>query len=154
MKSTEAGLRFPVLAFTADNRLWGIETLDIFTRCGPFTLKDGAQLGMRIVDSDWRCWKVTSVRELGRDRAMLPWLLARLVSAPGYRIEQELEPMAPLSLEQMRGQVSASLREHADDYGGYDGDEADFRRLLAEIGKAGSVADVLKAIGPDDFRGN
>ena len=154
MKSTEAGILFPILAFTADNHLWPIDKLDILTACGPRTLKDGMQLGMEIVDSDWRCWRVKSVHKIGRDTGFLRWLLSALMTAtPAYRIEQELEPLQPMSVEQMRRRVCAALEEHSEDYCGYDGDEADFRRLLADIRKAASVSDVFKAVGPDDFRG-
>ena len=146
MKSTEADIRFPILTFTTDNDVWRITTLNILTNCGPQTLKDDMQRDMEIVDSEWRRWRVKSVRKTGRDTWILPWLVSALLSTRGYRIEQELEQLEPISVDEMRLRVSSAIKAHPDYW--YD----EIGTLLAQIGRASSIADVLEVLGPDDFR--
>lgn len=54
MKSTEANMKFPVLAFKTDGALRGFWDLNVLTTCGRRTLRDGSQIGLEIVDGDGR----------------------------------------------------------------------------------------------------
>ena len=114
MNASEADLRFPVLAITTDRDtwagVWGMPSLDILTRCGSRILKRRFQDGMELIDVDGRCFFVKSVRKLGRDQPLLPWLLsAALTAGPRYRVEHDLEPRPPLSLEKVKDKVCAEI---------------------------------------------
>jgi hypothetical protein len=156
MKTAEAGIRFPILAFTADKDVWRIETLDFLTTCGPRTLKDDMQARMEIVDAELNRWMVQSVRRTGRAQPFLPWLFGALLTAtPQSRIEHELEPLPPTSFEEAQARVCASIEAHPlfwCDSPEHDREEV-LLPLIAKIRATQSVADICEALGPDDFRG-
>ena len=113
MKTAEAGICFPVLAFTTDRDVWRIENLDFLTTCGPRTLKNDLQLGMEIIDAEFDRWVVRSVRRIGRAEPFLPWLLGALMTGvPQSRIEHELERLPPTSFEAAQIRVCAAIEAH------------------------------------------
>jgi hypothetical protein len=67
------------------------------------------QVGMELVDADWRRWLVCSVRRTGRAGSLLFHVLPFL-AAPQSRIEHELKPMTALSLDEVRRRASAAMR--------------------------------------------
>ena len=155
MKTAEAGICFPVLAFTTDRDVWRIENLDFLTTCGPRTLKNDLQLGMEIIDAEFDRWVVRSVRRIDRAEPFLPWLLGALMTGvPQSRIEHELERLPPTSFEAAQIRVCAAIEAHPL----YWCDDPDIDReevllpLLAKVRATRSIADIHRALGPDDFR--
>ena len=148
MKSTEAGLKFPVLGFTPDRENWGFPDLDRLTKCGPRTLKENMQDGMELVDSDGGRWRVLSVRRVGRTGS---WLMTLLTGNSQSRIEQDLEGLPALSLADLKERTRGSLEAFAADYKGFDGDEAEFAAMLEKVKRARSLAEIYDAIGADTF---
>lgn len=149
MKSSEAGLSFPVLGFTPDRENWGFPDLDRLTKCGPRTLKEGMQNGMELVDANGERWRVLSVRRIGRTGSLLDLL-------PGFgpqqsRIEQELEQMPTLSLSEVQQTTRKSLETFKSDYMGFERDEDEFNSLLEKVSDARSVAELYILIQPDTF---
>lgn len=145
MRTQDAGIRFPILAFTADQDVWRIETLDILTTCGPRTLKDDMQAGMQIVDAKLDRWAVRSVRRVGRAEAFLPWLVGAVLTATAQsRIEHELEPLAPTGFGEVRARVSAAIEAHPLFWCNDPEEDREeiLLALLAAVGAARSVADI------------
>ena len=151
MKSTEAGIRFPAIGFTPDGGMWGFADLDGLTECGPMTLRKNMQSGMEVIDSDGRRWVVRSIRRIGRNKPLLPWLLSRLLSGPGWRIEQELEEMPPVTLEDIRTRASEFFEANADDLCPDGPNSQDYKRLLKQVRAAKSVAKLRELLGLDWF---
>lgn len=147
MKTAEVDFHFPVLGFTPDKEIWGFADLNTLTSVGPKTLKDDMQSGMELVDVDGRRWVVRSIRKLGRGEPLLQWLLSALLSTRQYRIEQELEPLEPLSLAEVKARVLDSMETFAWDYGG----EEELASRLAEVRSAKSIASIHDLIGLDSF---
>jgi hypothetical protein len=149
MKTSEADISFPVLGFTPDLEIWGFRDLDPLTKCGPRTLKERKQLGMELVDAEGRRWLVQSVNRTGRAGSLLSRI--PILGLPQSRIEQELEPMAPLSLDEVRGRARTAMETHSINY--LDGDDPDleFKPLLKKVGKARSVAELHDLLPPDTF---
>ena len=151
MDVASLNLKFPILGFTTDDDVWGFPSLDTFGVCGPRTIKDDMQRGMEIVDGDGRRFRVRSIQKIGRDGFLPIWFLKSLVSAPQYRIQHELEPMAPLSLEEIKQRVDTCMKAHPL----YWSEEADLDTMLMEqLAKAqacGSVAEIFEVLGLDWF---
>ena len=107
MRTSEVEFSFPVLGFTPDVDAWVFKDRKMLTTCGPDTLKKQMQVGMELVDADGRRWRVTSVRALGPIRPLWLWLIHLLALKPQTRIDQELEPLDPLSLDEIKARVCA-----------------------------------------------
>ena len=149
MNSSEAGMAFPVLGFTPDGDIWGFPDLGTLTSCGPRTLKDDLQIGMELVDADGRRWVVRSVERLGRGEPLLQWLVSAVLSTRQSRIVQELESLAPLSLEEIRERTCAAV---ARDPWVYADDDPDLLQArLAALRGAPSVAAIHEMLGLDSF---
>jgi hypothetical protein len=151
MDIASLNLRFPMLGFTTDGDLWGFPSLDLFGRCGPRTIKDDMQRGMEIVDSDGRRYRVRSIRKLGRYGSLPVWFLKSLVSTPQYRIQHDLEPMATLSLEEIKRRAAACVEACPLHWS----EEADFDTVLVDyldkVRACGSVAEIFEVLGLDWF---
>lgn len=87
--------------FTPDLEIWGFPDFDRLTKCGPRTLKENKQVGMELVDAQGRRWLVQSVNRTGRTGSLFSRI--PILGLPQSRIEQELEPMTPLSLDEVIG---------------------------------------------------
>jgi hypothetical protein len=153
MNATEAGIRFPVIAFTADADMWGMSNLGALTSCGRQTLKDGLQIGMEIVDADGRRWVVRSVRRIGRN---FSWLALLFLTTWSFRIEQELDALEPMSLAEVQERVCASMIAHPENLEPeYAHEEEDFARILpprlAEVRATTSIAELYEILGLDTF---
>jgi hypothetical protein len=96
-----------------------------------------------------RRWLVQSVNRTGRAGSLLSRI--PILGLPQSRIEQELEPMAPLSLDEVRGRARTAMETHSINY--LDGDDPDleFKPLLKKVGKARSVAELHDLLPPDTF---
>jgi len=151
MKTREAACCFPVLGFTPDREIWGFPDLDTLTSCGPRTLKNNSQSGMELVDVEGRRWVVRSVRRTGRGAPLLAWLLSHLLSTPQSRIEHELDAMAPLTLDDVKARVCASLESFPQDYCLDDERETVLAELLESVRAAKDIAALHELLGLDSF---
>jgi hypothetical protein len=151
MKSTEADIRFPAVGFTPDGDMWGFDDIDALTECGPMTLRQNMQSGMEVIGSDGGRWVVRSIRRVGRNKPLLPWLLWRLLSGPGWRIEQELEEVAPVTLDDIKTRAIQFLEAHPEDHCPDGPQSKDYKRLLAQLRAARSVAKLQELLGLDWF---
>jgi hypothetical protein len=149
MKTADAGLRFPVLGFTTDLEIWGFPDLDRLTKCGPRTLKEDKQVGMELVDADGRRWAVRSLRRTGRAGSLLSLLF--IFGQPQSRIEQDLEPMLPLRIDEVRRRARAAMEAHAINYLEGEDPEIEFKPLLAKVDRAPAVAELYDLLQPDTF---
>jgi hypothetical protein len=153
MNAGQAGMKFPVIGFTPDGEIWGFPTLDSLETCGRKTLKDDMQTGMELIDGRGRRWVVRGVRKVGRAHSFLPWLFWAVLSGPQYRIEQDLEPMAEVSLDDIKARACQSLAAFPTDYGGEDENDPEIASLTNKVRKAKTVAAIFKLLGLDSFEG-
>lgn len=148
MKTAQADFRFPVLGFTTDSDVWGMRGLDSLTTCGPRTLAEDMQVGMELVDAAGRRWIVRSVQRNGRAGS----LLSRLLSAPAqFRIEHELEPLAPMSLTDVQARVCAAMRAHPDFWCEEEERDTVLPARLADVNAVATIADIHEVLGLDSF---
>ena len=145
-------LKFPILGFTTDDDVWGFPSLHEFGLCGPRTIKNDMQRGMEIVDGDGRRYRVREIRKLGRYRSFPIWFLSSLVYAPQYRISHDLEPLTPVSLEEIKQRVDVCMKAHPL----YWSEEEEFDTVLVEqlanAQACGSVAEIFEVLGLDWFQ--
>jgi hypothetical protein len=151
MKSTDADIRFPAIGFTPDRDMWGFADLNALTECGSRTLKENMQSGMELIDSKGRRWVVRSVRRIGRNRPFLPWLFRAALGGPGWRIEQELDELAPVTLDEIKDRACAFVEASPDDYCDDNQNGDGNSRLIAKVRSAKSVAKIRELLGLDWF---
>jgi len=148
MKTAQANLHFPVMAFTTDADIWGLPDLDRLTKCGPRTLKEGKQIGMEIIDSQGSRWNVREVRRVGRTGSLL---MVLLTGVPQSRIEQELEILPTVSLEEIKARVVAAIEAHPDFWVAWGDDDAELPEILAGVRGTTSFAELYGKLGLDTF---
>lgn len=149
MKSTEIEIAFPVLGFTPDLENWGFPDLNRLTKCGTRTLKENKQDGMEIIDAKGRCWRVLSIRRIGRAGSVLNLIPG--FGPPQFRIEQELEALPPVPLAELKRRARASMENFQVDYMGFDGDEEAFADRMRRLEAAASYAELYDVVGADTF---
>jgi hypothetical protein len=151
MKTSDAGLVFPVFGITPDRGIWGFADLDTFTSCGAMTLRENLQLGMEVIDSNLDRWIVRSVRPLGRAEPFWRWLVSRLLSTPQIRIEHELERLPSVSLDQAKARLILGLETFPDHYANDDEADTVLPPLIAEVRAMDHLSDALDLLGLDSF---
>jgi hypothetical protein len=151
VRTSEVDFHFPVLGFTPDREIWGFADRETLTSVGRRTLRDDRQRGMELIDAAGRRWIVRSIRKVGRDQPLIPWIVSALLAGPTFRIEQELEPLAPLSLDEVKVRVCESLEAFSQDYCADDEREEVLEPLLAHVRSAKSIAAIHEPLGLDSF---
>ena len=152
MKTQDADLYFPVLGLSADHDIWGFWDLNGLTVCGPKTLQDGMQDGMELIDANGSRWRVEKVTKL---RSLEPWpmrMVTRLLYPPGYRIEQDVTPMAPLDLAAVQDRVCDAMQAHPLFWCEPSELETVLVERLAEVRSTRTIADIHHVLGLDTFR--
>ena len=116
---------FPALAFCRDvgryseagrEKVEYFLGLEDFSTCTSWQLKYGERLGMVLVGPDLRCWKVVRVIDLGVVGPFWGRLLRFLVRQSLHRIDQQIEAIEPMTLEQVKDRVVASIQANPDDW--------------------------------------
>jgi hypothetical protein len=151
MKTADADFRFPVLGWTPDKDIWAFPDLNTLTSCGPKTLKEDMQANMELVDAELRRWVVRSVRRTGLGKPLWVWLISHLISTPQSRIEHELEPMPPLTLDQVKDRVCEAMETNPGYYGDSDEVDQDLRDYMARVRAAGGIAEIIDLLGLDSL---
>lgn len=163
---------FPALAFCRDvgryseagrERLeWFLDPEDLST-CTSWELKHGERLGMVLVGPDLRCWKVFGVVDQGVVRPFWERLFRLLVRQSVHRIDQQIEEIEPMTLEQVKARVAASIQANPDDWrddeaiageAGPPRDEQDLlNELEAVVRAAASLSQIIDALFQEQFEG-
>jgi hypothetical protein len=151
MKTADANFRFPLLGFTPNGEIWGFEDMKTLTSCGPRTLRNNMQSGMELIDADGQRWIVRSIRRLGRGRPLMAWLVSALLSTRQSRIEHDLEALAPVSLDEVKDRVCASLEAFSRDYCADDERDEVLEPLLAKVRAVKDIASIHAPLGLDSF---
>lgn len=139
--------RCPALGFVLAGKqeeIPGAENLDWFPDAEALStvwggeLKDGQRLGMVVVDSDFNAWRVTNVVARG---ALPTSLWNRLWGIRQYRVDQQFEPLGPMTLEQVQDRITlAMMSNHLFSAGGT------MHRSIARVRAAQTIADLNDAI--------
>ena len=163
---------FPALAFCRDvgrsaeagrERLQYFLDLEDFATCTSWQLKYGERLGMVLVGPDLRCWKVDRVIDLGVVGPFWGRLLRFLVQQGVHRIDQEVEAIDPMTMEQVKDRVVASIQANPDDWrddeaiAGEAGPPRDEQELLdelkASVRAAASLPQIINALSSEQLEG-
>jgi hypothetical protein len=152
MKTHQVDFKFPVLGFTPNGELWGFPDLNTLTSCGPRTLRQNLEANMELVDASGQRWIVRSVRRTGRAEGLALWLISHLISTPQSRIEHDLDPMAPVSLDEVKARVCESMELHPGFYRDSGAlEEEELQRELTSVRSAKSISEIQDILGPDSF---
>ena len=152
MKTGDVAFEYPVLGISGDNDLWGFRDYRQLTTCGRRTLRDDMQRGMELVDAGGRRWRVVGVRRLGKSRSFLPWLFWTLLTAvPNYSIEQDLEPLEPLTLDDLKDRVCSAMKAHPEFWCDDPESAAELSQRIRQVRKAKKVAGIDDVLGLDTF---
>lgn len=151
MRTSEVEFSFPVIGFSRNNDVWGFEDRNTLTSCGPATLKEDLQRDMELVDAKGRRWRVLSITRTGRGEPLLNWLISAVLSTRQSRIEQELEPLEPLTLAEIKARVRAAVEAHEDYYCEPDQREEELEPRLAQLMAARTFQQVYDVFGLDSF---
>lgn len=93
-----------------------------------------------------------SIRRIGRAQPLIPWLLTMIsYFTPQWRIEQELEPLEPISFAELKERVCVSVEKFAGDYV-WQMRGRSLESLQAGIRKKRSILAITERLGPDSFR--
>ena len=146
IRSSKAEFSFPVLGITLDRDLWGFHNRDELNTCGRQTLRDKLQQDMELVDAVGARWRVLGVHRIGGVGLSLglSCFLARV-----SRIDQDLERLAPFTLEQVKERVCSCMRDRPEDWIWPD---VTLEQRLAEVTGLDSIAGVHDVLGLDHFR--
>lgn len=152
MKTTEVEFAYPVLGFTTDKDVWGFPDLERLTKCGPRTLKDKLQDQMELMDARGRRWQVRSVQSLGRAKPALgAWLRSLLTGVPQFRIEHDLDMLAPLTLQQVQARVCESIEAHPLFWCEPGEEDTVLPARMAEVRSTPSISEIHDVLGLDTF---
>jgi len=165
-------LTFPALAFRRDVGRYseaGREKVDYFltpedfSTCTSWDLQHGSRVGMVLVGPDLQCWKVVSVIDQGVVGPFWGRLLRFLVQQSVHRIDQQVEALEPMTLEQVKDRVAASIQANPDDWrddeaiAGEAGPPREEQELLdeqeASVRAAASLPQIINAFSSEQLEG-
>lgn len=163
---------FPALAFCRDvGRYAGAGREKVvyflgaedFSTCTSWELKHGKRLGLVLVGPDLRCCRVTEVVDKGVVRPFWERLFRWLVQQSVHRIEQQVEAIDPISLDQVKDRVAASIQANPDDWrddeaiAGEAGPPREEQELLdelvASVRAAESLPQIINALFSEELEG-
>ena len=165
-------LTFPALAVCCDvgpHSEAGREKVDYFvgpedfSTCTSWDLKHGSRGGMVMVGPDLQCWKVVSVIDHGVVGPFWGRLLRFIVQQSVHRIDQQVEAIEPMTLEQVKDRVAASIQANPDDWrddeaiAGEAGPSREEQDLLdeleASVRAAASLPQIINVLSSEQLEG-
>lgn len=152
MNAEDANLQFPVLGLSADNDVWGFWDMNGLTVCGPRTLKEGLQDGMELIDAVGKRCRVDSIRMIEPLEAWWKRLFTWMLYLPGYRIEQALTRLEPVTLEAVQERVCSAMQNYPLYWCEEDDIETVLVERLAEVRATTTIAAIHDVLGLDTFR--
>lgn len=157
--------KYPLFAFGRDvgrNAQAGRETVTWFgddedvSTCKGWDLKHGARMGMILVDPTGRCWEIVGVKDLGIVGSVLGRIVRFVFQQNDHAIEMDLAERPPMSLDQVKDRVCASIDANPDDWrddeaiAGESGEPQDelelLDRLKSRVRKAKTLKGVVKIL--------
>lgn len=163
---------FPALAFCRDVGRYaeaGREKMQYFlgsegfSTCTSWELRHGQRLGMAVVGPDLQCWKVVGVIDQGVVGPFWERLFRFLVQQSVHRIDQQVEAIDPMTLNQVKDRVAASIQANPDDWrddeaiAGGAGPPREEQELLdeleASVRAAGSMPKIINVLFSEQLEG-
>jgi hypothetical protein len=163
---------FPALAFCRDVGRYaeaGREKIQYFlgsegfSTCTSWELNHGQRLGMVVVGPDLQCWKVVGVIDLGVVGPFWERVFRFLVQQSVHRIDQQVEAIDPMTLDQVKDRVGASILANPDDWrddeaiAGEAGPPREEQELLdelvASVRAAGSAPQIINVLFSEQLEG-
>jgi len=165
-------LTFPALAFCRDvgrHAEAGREKMEYFlapadfSTCTSWELQHGIRLGMVLVGPDLQCWKIVGVIDRGVVGPFWERLLRLLVRQSVHRIDHRIEAVDPMTLEQVKDRVAASIQANPDDWrddeaiAGEAGPPREEQELLdeleASVRTAASLPQIINVLSSEHLEG-
>lgn len=163
---------FPALAFCRDVGRYaetGREKMQYFlgsegfSTCTSWELNHGQRLGMVVVGPDLQCWKVVGVIDQGVVGPIWERVFRFLVQQSVHRIDQQIEAIDPMTLNQVKDRVAASIQANPDDWrddeaiAGEAGPPREEQELLdeleASVRAAGSMPQIINVLFSEQLEG-
>ncbi len=163
---------FPALAFCRDVGRYsevGREKVQYFlgpedfSTCTSWEVKHGERLGMLVVGPDLQCWKIVGVIDQGVVGPLWGRVFRFLVQQSVHRIDQQIEAIDPMTLDQVKDRVAASIQANPDDWRDDEAiaGEADPPReeqellddLVASVHAAASLPQIINVLFSEQLEG-
>ena len=122
-----------------------------FSICVSWRLAD--RPSMLIVDGEGRCWRISSVRDLGVTGGFWTRVLRFMVRQSLHRLDLILDPIPDMTFDDMKACLCAAIQNNPDYWrddeaiAGEDGPPRSEQELLdemkAQVGRANSVAELV-----------
>lgn len=165
-------LTFPATAFCRDvgrDAEAGRESfqyfldLEDFSTCTSWQLRHGERLGMVLVGPDLRRWKIVGVTDQGVVGSFWERVFRFLVQQSVHRVDQQIEAIKPMTLDQVKDRVVASIRANPDDWrddeaiAGEAGPPREEQGLLdelvASVRAAASLPQIINVLSSEQLEG-
>lgn len=140
---------FPVLCFSKDEEIRSVKDEFGLVYCSVWSLSEGIQIGMDLVDVSGLCRRIVAVKQIG----MAPFSLRRFnpLRPRLRRVEHVFEPGPTLSLADVQRRVCVCIDRHPLFWW----DDSDFEEPLSELKRkvcgAPSIAAIHQLLGVDDL---
>lgn len=132
-----------------------------FSTCESWRLAD--RRGMLIADGEGRCWRISSVRDLGVTGRFWSRVLRFMVRQSLHRLDQTLDSVPAMTFDDVKARLCAAIDNNPDYWGndeaiaGEDGPPRDERDLLderkAEVMRSNSVPELISNLWEEDLGG-
>lgn len=124
-----------------------------FWTCNSWDLKYKARIGMVLVDSHYRCWKITGVRDLGVTGPFWERVLRFVLRQSLHKVSCDICEIDALSLDLLIERVCAAITSLPDYWIDDDGPPREVHEMLddlqAEVRKTQSVEQIIDTLWPD-----
>lgn len=150
VQASQTDFVYPILCFTTDGEIWSLQTPHQRMTCGLKTVQSDLQIGMDMVDSSGRAWRVVSVQKLGYE----PFRLRHIFSSLYPRllvIDQTLEPLPRPDFLTVQERACAHMDAFPGDFCEFPDDEAELSARKAEIRATNNLMELDQALGIDAF---
>ncbi len=143
---TIPSFQYPVLGINRRPADWGqgeyfreFRDERAITICDGWALKNGARIGMLLIDNAGRNWEIRSMRRLRAAGSLVGKVIKGLFGQQEYHVELDLIEAAPLSFDEVKARLCKSIDDNPDDWrddeaiAGEDGPPRDEQEMLEEL---------------------
>jgi len=145
---TTLPFQYPVLGINRRPAAWRQGESEYFrefrderaiTTCDIWALKNGARIGMLLIDNAGRNWEIRSIRRLKPAGSLLIKVIRAILLQPNYHVELDFIEKPPLSFDEVKERLCKSIDDNPDDWrddeaiAGEDGPPRDEQEMLEEL---------------------
>ena len=81
----------------------------------------------------------------------MPWLFWSLLAGSTYSVEQDLEPLEPLTLDEVKDRVCSAMKAHPEFWCDDPESEAELSQRIRKVRRVKKIAGIDDVLGLDTF---